>query len=124
MDVYQRTVVPGLRSRSDSLASRASVSLRYAAANSVTTVLLKQEKIKVNRYWLFGSMEYYPLGGMHDFRGSFDSVDDAVAKGDSMVELGEATDWHVFDSVDGRVVADDIWSDHVYPDFTEEEDHD
>lgn len=46
MDVYQRTVVPGLLSRSDSLASRASVSLRYAAANSVMTVL-KQEKIMI-----------------------------------------------------------------------------
>jgi hypothetical protein len=31
----------------------------------------------MKRYWLFSWDTYYPSGGMSDYRGSFDSLEDA-----------------------------------------------
>lgn len=54
----------------------------------------------MKRYWLFAGENYYPCGGMRDFKGAFDSPEEARAH-----PTGGA-DWaHVFDSVDAKVVS-------------------
>jgi len=51
----------------------------------------------INRYWLFTGDNYYPEGGMHDFRGKFETMLDAI------VNIGRA-DWvHVLDTKTGYV---------------------
>lgn len=47
----------------------------------------------MKKYGLFGGDFYYAQGGMNDFRGSFDTLDEAVSEGENML-----TDWfHVYD---------------------------
>lgn len=54
----------------------------------------------MKRYWLFAGETYYPSGGMGDFRGCFDSSEEAQAH-----QMWSA-DWaHVFDSQDAVIVA-------------------
>jgi hypothetical protein len=36
--------------------------------------------MSVEKYWLFAGDNYYPSQGLGDFRGSFDTVDDAMKR--------------------------------------------
>ena len=57
----------------------------------------------MKRYLLFAGDVYYPLGGMNDLFGDFDSMDEAVAK---MQATNDDHDWwHVYDTV-GREIVD------------------
>lgn len=35
--------------------------------------------MRKKRYWVFGYDKYYPAGGMEDFRGDFDTYEEATA---------------------------------------------
>ncbi len=58
------------------------------------------------RYLVFGGQEYYPCGGMDDLAGTFDDLDEAVAR---MRQLREPDKWgyascdwcHVYDVQQG-----------------------
>lgn len=53
------------------------------------------------RYLLFGGDTYYPGGGWEDYRGGFDSVEDALraaARGSDW--------WHIVDLESGRIIED------------------
>lgn len=53
----------------------------------------------MKRYWMFAGDFYYPSGGMLDFKGSYDSLDEAKS------EMKFAVDWyHVFDTENKQVV--------------------
>lgn len=64
------------------------------------------------RYWLFMYPTYYPMGGMHDFKGSFDSVNE-VEKLIACKELEHKSEelssgdkqFHIFDSVELSIVS-------------------
>lgn len=54
-------------------------------------------EIPYKRYWVFGFSEYYPSGGMQDFVGSFDTVEEAreyVKDPKTYAELMGLTDRH------------------------------
>ncbi len=57
----------------------------------------------MKRYWLFGGDSYYPNGGMGDFRGSFDSREEAIKAGAAIRE-GSDSWYHVFDSQDNTII--------------------
>ena len=69
----------------------------------------------MKRFWLFAGAVYYPGGGMSDFQGDFDSLDEAMdhfktfPKGKFDTTSGM---WvHVFDSAYGVVAGDlDQWN--------------
>jgi hypothetical protein len=44
----------------------------------------------MKRYWLFCGNHYYPLGGLQDFKGDFDSVEAAYVH---FAMLEEKPDW-------------------------------
>ena len=54
----------------------------------------------MKRYMLFAYAGYYPSGGWNDFRGSFDSVDEALVALKSLdrEEYSRAEFWHIIDS--------------------------
>lgn len=63
----------------------------------------------MKRYLLFANISYYPQGGWADFRGSFDSIDDAVSFYKNKIidphYTGENWDWYdIVDSQLGGVV--------------------
>lgn len=47
-------------------------------------------ELRSRRFWLFAGKNYYPLGGMDDFVGSFDSVREAQ----DFVEKGDFYQWY------------------------------
>lgn len=49
----------------------------------------------MKRYLVFKFQQFYPLGGWFDFRGAFDSLDDAVKDAEAWEESGYA---HVVDT--------------------------
>lgn len=52
------------------------------------------------RYWLFTGVQYYPCGGMSDFKGTYNSVEDAKNA------LDDVDEWHeVLDSATGEIVS-------------------
>lgn len=64
----------------------------------------------MKRYWLFGNVCYYATGGFYDYRGSFDTLEDAIAFGKDCENEPYFTArrvewWHVFDSVTQTVVS-------------------
>lgn len=57
----------------------------------------------MNRYWLFAGYQYYPSGGMHDFKDSFEMEDGARIR---FHEKFSSCDWaHIVDIETGNVVA-------------------
>jgi len=64
----------------------------------------------MKRYWLFAGDNYYPTGGMGDFIGSYDSVDDAINShartNDPTGEWGEVIDSITGDQVKAFFVRD------------------
>jgi hypothetical protein len=66
----------------------------------------------MKRYWLFTYGRYYPGGGMNDFAGQFDTVEEALAKlkercadDDEAMHSAPEEIGHVVDMVDGLVIA-------------------
>ena len=60
----------------------------------------------MKRYLLFAYDEYYPSGGWYDFRGSFDSIEEAKKFCDRVNR-----DWaEIVDSQEGKVLLDGIRS--------------
>ncbi len=56
----------------------------------------------MNRYWLFAGLAYYPMGGMDDFKGSFQGLEEAM-QGVRKEDLEE--DWgHIFDTLENKVI--------------------
>ena len=56
----------------------------------------------MKRYWLFGGNSYYPNGGMGDFRGSFDSREEAIEAGKA-IKVSHSNWYHVFDSQENEI---------------------
>lgn len=78
----------------------------------------------VNRFLLFAGEHYYPRGGWEDWRGRFETLDEAKAaflawrdgrreseRGDPDVE-GHHTWGHIVDDREGEIVSE-MWSKHV-----------
>lgn len=60
--------------------------------------------MRLKRYWLFTGAEYYPSGGMKDFKGSFESVGEAIAHL-QIVKTSRSIEWYqILDSFEGKVV--------------------
>ena len=64
------------------------------------------------RYWLFAGDEHYATGGVHDRRGMYDTIPEAVAEGKRQQaaewsgRLHDAYEWwHVVDITTGNIVA-------------------
>ena len=62
----------------------------------------------VKRYMLFAGDQYYPNGGMRDYQGSYDTVDEARLEVDKRRdEGGQRFYWfHVYDIFEGHTVVD------------------
>ena len=70
---------------------------------------------KHRRFLLFGGVEHYPAGGMHDLLFSHDTIDEARQHAEDLVRDGYVPPgartgwpvewWHIFDSDFGEVVA-------------------
>lgn len=58
----------------------------------------------MKRYLLFVFQFYYPNGGWDDFKGSFDTVEEAVKEAKMLIEEQHQDGYHVVDSVSGGVV--------------------
>lgn len=63
----------------------------------------------MKRYWLFAGKDYYPNGGIEDFKGDFDSVEDAKAAFDNAQAAekidNRKSDWaHIVDSTTAQIV--------------------
>lgn len=56
----------------------------------------------MKRYLLFSGSDYYPSGGWKDFNDSFDSAEEARAKGNSFEP--EYYWYHVVDSQTGQII--------------------
>lgn len=61
----------------------------------------------LKRYLLFAGSQYYPSGGWDDLKGSFDTLEEAVAAGDHVDDLSiRDHDWfQVVDSMTGEIVS-------------------
>jgi hypothetical protein len=58
----------------------------------------------MKRYTVFAGSFYYPAGGWHDFKGSYDTIDEAR----SSVVKALAVEWvQVVDLTTGEMVVDD-----------------
>lgn len=72
------------------------------------------------RYWLFAAECYYASGGMCDFKGAFVTVEEAIENGKSLDRKESIDWWHIFDSQDGKVVAESACKPYgfqAYPSF-------
>jgi hypothetical protein len=56
----------------------------------------------MKRYMTFAGEYYYPSGGMNDFRGSFDTLDEAIG----FIEALDYDWMHVWDIVENM----EVWS--------------
>lgn len=66
---------------------------------------VKKNRKMTARYMLFAGDDYYPGGGMRDFVGFFNSIDEANV-------AGKEEDWHqVVDRETLQRVAGEIWCD-------------
>lgn len=60
----------------------------------------------MRRYALFCFSTYYPQGGWEDFKGSFDSEQEAIKKGLGFEPASFYGGWHVVDLQSGTIVAE------------------
>lgn len=62
----------------------------------------------MKRFMLFSGEEYNSRGGMNDFKGSFDTLEDAINKGSYLRSKPKgrgSEDWfHVYDTIEKRIV--------------------
>ncbi len=56
----------------------------------------------MKRFLLFAGMTYYPSGGWHDFKMSFDSVSAALSFAEQNHSDNGWNWWHVIDSTTGQ----------------------
>ena len=63
------------------------------------------EQTTPRRYCVFAGADYYPAGGWHDFRLSRDTLEQAVAAAEELMEELQLSWYHVFDLDQRRVVA-------------------
>jgi hypothetical protein len=55
---------------------------------------MDQSKFNKGRYLLFAGCQYYPSGGWDDFKGSFDTIDEAKEQ----IKILDIEDWwHIVD---------------------------
>lgn len=55
------------------------------------------------KFWVFAGTEYYPSGGMNDFKDSFDNYNEALAFGKGFMS-GVSGGWtHIYDSENDEV---------------------
>lgn len=60
----------------------------------------------MDRYLVFGGTNYYPSGGMNDFKRSFASFEMALGYSRAIVDL-DSTSWsHVYDLNEKKIVAE------------------
>lgn len=60
----------------------------------------------MKRYWLFYYNDDYPIGGMDDFEGSFDTLEEAIERSKEKVANITGSCYHVFDSQTYEIVAE------------------
>jgi len=60
----------------------------------------------MKRYLVFCGSNYYPCGGMNDFAGSYDDLEEAKSVADGYDdEFGKIEDWgHVYDSFECKII--------------------
>lgn len=58
----------------------------------------------MKRFLLFAFDTYYPNGGWDDFKGSFDTVEEATTQGAKNDEDNVLGNYHVIDSTTGEMV--------------------
>lgn len=58
----------------------------------------------VKRYMLFAGEYYYAAGGSHDYTGSYDVLEDAVAAGKNFIEKDTYTWFNIFDTQEDETV--------------------
>jgi hypothetical protein len=69
-------------------------------------VKIKQGEL-MRRYFVFAGEDYYPKGGMDDFKGCFDNLEEAIYVAEHCEAYGDP--WaHVYDTRE-RVKAWDYW---------------
>jgi peptide subunit release factor RF-3 len=59
----------------------------------------------MKRYWLFVYPMYYPMGGMEDFKGSFDTINDSIQELNNMNLQKDTHEFHILDSVECKIVS-------------------
>lgn len=70
----------------------------------------------MKRYWLFAGQDYYPNGGMDDFKGDRDDLEDLK----TYIKKMEACEWaHIYDSFLLKIIleAHDVstsYSEYIY----------
>ena len=55
--------------------------------------------------WVFGGLEYYASGGMHDLLGRYPTLVAAVAAATEAEKQGRVEWWQIVDTTDGVVLA-------------------
>ena len=80
------------------------------------------------RYWLFAGDEHYATGGVHDRRGMYDTIAEAVAEGKRRQKsawsrrLHDVYEWwHVIDIAIGEIVAGSEDQAYGAPELTTEQ---
>jgi hypothetical protein len=63
------------------------------------------EQTTPRRYCVFAGNDYYPAGGWHDFRLSRDTLEQAVAAAEELMEELQLSWWQIFDLDQRRIVA-------------------
>jgi len=54
---------------------------------------------------LFAGYRYYPKGGWEDFKGDFDTYQEALIEGEELLNDGLGKDWyHVVDTENGNIL--------------------
>lgn len=62
----------------------------------------------MKRYLLFAFASHYPGGGWHDYRGDFDTKDEAVRQGEILISiqrLDSDENFHVVDTILGDIIS-------------------
>lgn len=62
------------------------------------------QRLLVFRFWLFTWSRYYPSGGMQDFLKDYPTSAEALAAGDAWCHAEGLAEYHVYDSVDRKVL--------------------
>lgn len=61
--------------------------------------------MQVKRFLVFSFDSYYPSGGWNDFKGSYDTLEEAEYAMNEKPKLGYYDNNHIVDSTTGKVVA-------------------
>lgn len=61
-------------------------------------------EVPPKRFWLFLNAEYEAEGGMDDFRGSFDTLQEAVEEVNKMNHSDDVEEGHIYDSLTHQIM--------------------